>query len=42
MGIDKELQRQGYEYDDRQAPAELWINKKARLGVHLEWFRLKT
>jgi len=40
MVIDKELEKQGYEYSDCEAPAELWINKKAGLGVRLEWFRL--
>ena len=40
MGIDKELEKQGYEHDDREAPAEIWINKRAGLGVRLEWFRL--
>jgi hypothetical protein len=41
MGIDKELENQGYEYDDREVPAEIWINKKAGFGFRLEWFRLK-
>ena len=45
MGIDTELERQGYEfnseYSDREATAEIWINKKAGLGVRLEWFRLE-
>jgi len=41
MGIDKELTKQGYEYDDREAPAEIWINKKVGFGVRLEWFRLE-
>ena len=44
MGIDKELQKQGYEFDiecsDREAPAEIWINEKAGFGVRLEWFKL--
>ena len=41
MGIDKELQRQGYEYDDREAPAEIWINRKTGLGFRLKWFWLR-
>jgi hypothetical protein len=45
MGIDKELKKQGYEFDcdhsERESPAEIWINKKAGLGVRLEWFRLR-
>ncbi len=45
MGIDKALQSQGYEFDngysDREAPAEIWINKKAGMGVRLEWFMLR-
>ena len=45
MAIDEELQKQGYEFDneysDREAPAEIWINKETGLGVRLEWFRLR-
>jgi len=45
MGIDKELRINGYEFDEgrteRDAPAELWINRKAGLGIRLEWFRLR-
>ncbi len=41
MGIDKELERQGYVHGDREAPAEIWINKKTNLGVRLEWFMLE-
>jgi len=41
MGIDKELERQGYEYNDSEAPAEIWINKELFLCVRLEWFRLR-
>jgi hypothetical protein len=41
MAIDKELRKEGFEYDDNQGPAEIWINKKAGLGVRLEWFRLE-
>ncbi len=44
MGIDTELRRQGYEFDieysDREAPAEIWINKEAGMGFRLEWFKL--
>ena len=40
MGIDEELERQGYEYSDSEASAETWINKKRGFGVRLEWFRL--
>lgn len=44
MGIDGELRKQGYEFDcersERESPAEIWINRKAGLGVCLEWFRL--
>ena len=44
MGLDEELKRQGYEFDDerteREAPVEIWINKKVGLGVRLEWLRL--
>jgi len=44
MGIDRELQRQGYEFDcdrsEQESPAEIWGNRKAGLGVRLEWFRL--
>lgn len=41
MGIDTELERQGYKHNDSDAPAEIWINKKFGLGVRLEWFRLR-
>lgn len=41
MGIDTELEKQGYEYSECEAPAEIWINKKIGLGVRLEWFRLR-
>jgi hypothetical protein len=41
MGIDKEFTNQGYERSDSEAPAELWINKKAGFGFHLHWFWLK-
>ena len=45
MGIDKELQKQGYEfnveYSDREAPAEIWINKEAGMGFRIEWFMLE-
>ena len=45
MVVDKELRRRGYEFDDedteRNAPVEIWINRKAGLGVRLEWFRLR-
>jgi hypothetical protein len=44
MAIDKTLQKQGYEFDieysDREAPAEIWINKKAGMGFRIEWFML--
>jgi len=39
MGIDKELEKQGYEYCENEAPIEIWINKKTGFGVRLEWFR---
>ena len=42
MGIDKELKRQVYKFDYERAGQEgntaIWINKKAGLGVRLEWF----
>jgi hypothetical protein len=41
MGIDKELQQQGYEYEDREAPAEIWINRKTGFGFRLKWFWLR-
>lgn len=45
MGIDKPLQRQGYEFDneysDREAPTEIWINKKVGMGFRIEWFMLE-
>jgi len=41
MGIDKELEKQGYKHSDCEAPAEIWLNKKAGFGVRLEWFRLE-
>ena len=45
MGIDTELQKQGYEFDieysDREAPAEIWINKKAGMVFRIEWFKLE-
>jgi len=31
MAIDKELEKQGFEYSDREAPAEIWTNKKGCL-----------
>jgi len=40
MAIDKELEKQGYKHSDSEAPAEIWINKKAGFGCRLEWFRL--
>ena len=40
MAIDKELERQGYERSDSEAPAEIWINKKTGFGFRLEWFWL--
>lgn len=44
MGIDTELRKQGYEFDnehsDREAPAEIWINKKLGMGFRIEWFML--
>lgn len=34
----------GFEFDsehtESEAPAEIWINRKAGLGVRLAWFRL--
>ena len=45
MAIDKALQSQGYEFDieysDREAPAEIWINKEAGMGFRIEWFMLE-
>lgn len=45
MGIDTMLREQGYEFDneysDREARAEIWINRKLGMGVRLEWFRLE-
>jgi len=28
MGIDEEFEKQGYEYSECEAPAEIWINRK--------------
>jgi len=41
MGIDTELEKQGYERRDTEAPAEIWINKKAGFGFRIEWFKLE-
>jgi len=45
MGVNKALQKNGYEFDekdsDSEAPAEIWINRKLSMGVRLEWFRLE-
>ena len=45
MGLDELLQSQGYEFDDEwselEAPAEVWVNTKAGLGIRLLWFRLR-
>jgi hypothetical protein len=45
MRIDKMLRNHGFYFDaehtESEAPAEIWINRKAGLGVRLEWFRLK-
>ena len=40
MGIDTELERQGYKHNDSDAPAEIWIKKKVGFGFRLESFRL--
>jgi hypothetical protein len=44
MGIDKVFQRQGYEFDqqrtDREANAEIWINRTTGMGMRIEWFKL--
>ena len=40
MGIDKELEKQVYKYRDREAPAEIWINKKMGTGFRIEGFWL--
>ncbi len=41
MGIDTELEKQGYKRSDREAPAEIWINKEAGMGFRIEWFMLE-
>jgi len=45
MKFDKNLKKQGFalntERTESEAPAEIWINEKAGLGVRLEWFRLR-
>ena len=45
MGIDDELRKQGYEFDEdctgSKPGAEIWINKEIGIGLRLEWFRLQ-
>jgi hypothetical protein len=41
MGLDDELEKQGYEYYESEAPAEIWVNKKTGFGVRLKWFRIE-
>ncbi len=45
MGIDKALQKQGYEFDKectvREGNAEIWVNRKISMGMRIEWFMLK-
>ena len=45
MGIEQELQKQGYEYqyacelgEDRK---QVWINKKAGIAIRIEWIRME-
>jgi hypothetical protein len=44
MSIYDELKKLGYrfepEYGCSEDKAEVWINKKAQMGVRIEWFRL--
>ena len=46
MAIDEELRKQGYEFDneysEREATAEIWINKKTGMGFRIEWFKLEV
>ena len=45
MGIDRALQKHGYEFDeeysDSNAPAEIWINEEIGWGIRIEWFMLE-
>jgi len=41
MGIDKGLEKQGYQHDGCEAPAEIWVNKTTGLCMCLEWFMLE-
>ena len=45
MGINKALQKQGYEFDEKysesEAPVEIWINKETGMGLRIEWFILE-
>ena len=45
MGIDRALQKHGYEfeeeYSDSNAPAEIWINEEIGWGIRIEWFMLE-
>lgn len=44
MGIDEELQKQGYQFEyehgDSEDRTQVWINKKAGMAVRIEWFRM--
>ncbi len=45
MRVDEALEKQGFEFDEdrteQEAPAEVWVNKRARLGIRLQWFWLR-
>jgi hypothetical protein len=44
MSIYKELKQLGYEFDheygDSEERTEVWVNRKAGMGLRLEWFGL--
>lgn len=44
MGIHHELKKQGYEFDHEYGNSddrtEVWVNRRTRCGVMVEWFML--
>jgi hypothetical protein len=44
MSIYTELAHMGYEFDhefgDTEERTEVWVNRKAGIGIMLEWFRM--
>ncbi len=44
MGIYEELAKQGYEFDNEygcsEDRAEVWVNKKAKMAVRIEWMKI--